>query len=118
MDKSDIRPSAVANLPAADMGARIAFFERPGFRATSLFPHEGYAILFDADGASVHLTRVDPAWIQPERCADGVCFYVRDVDARAAAVGAEPEDKPWSVREFVLSDPSGTLIRVGSPIPD
>jgi catechol 2,3-dioxygenase-like lactoylglutathione lyase family enzyme len=117
MDAPDIAPSAVAILPAADMGASIAFFERLGFRATSLFPHEGYAIMFDADGASVHLTRVEPDWIQPDRCAHGVYLYARDVDVRAAAVGAEPEDKPWGLREFALLDPSGTLIRVGWPIP-
>jgi catechol 2,3-dioxygenase-like lactoylglutathione lyase family enzyme len=118
MEEPDIAPSAVAILPTADMGASIAFFERLGFRATDLYPDEGYAILFDTDGASVHLTKVDGEWIQPDRCAHGVYLYARDVDARAAAAGAEAEDKPWGMREFAVLDPAGTLIRIGWPTSD
>lgn len=118
MEEPEIRPSAVAILPTADMGESLAFFGRLGFVSTSLFPHEGYAILHDADGASVHLTSVEPEWIDPARCAHGVYLYARDVDARAAAVGANPEDKPWGMREFAVLDPAGTLLRIGWPTSD
>jgi len=26
-----------------------------------------------------------------------------------------PDDKPWGMREFALSDPNGNLVRVGQP---
>ena len=49
----------------------------------------------------------------------GLYLYVEDVDAVADSVrdliierGA-PHAKPWGTYEFAVSDPSGTLVRVG-----
>ena len=46
--------------------------------------------------------------------------YAENVDALAAAMapdvlGKEPEDKPWGMYEFGVSDPDQTLVRVGCP---
>ncbi len=58
----------------------------------------------------------------PDKVEDnpfGLYLYVEDVDAAADRVreliiekGA-PHRKPWGTYEFAVSDPSGTLVRVG-----
>jgi hypothetical protein len=44
-----------------------------------------------------------------------VYVYSPQVDAIAARFGGEAEVKPWGLREFALSDPNGTLVRIGWP---
>ena len=56
----------------------------------------------------------------PGRNPFGLYLYLEDVDALAAEFEDEilksgPEDKPWGMYEFALSDPDETLIRVGWP---
>ncbi len=82
---------------------------------TSAYDHHGYRILHDRHGSSVHLTRVGAGAIEPERTAYGVYLYSPDVEVLAAAFGQAAEAKPWGLREFAVSDLSGTLVRVGWP---
>lgn len=105
--------SAVAIIPCNDLDESQAFYERLGFSATSVFEAHGYRIFHDARGASLHLTATVPGWVVPERNAFGVYIYSEDVDALAEAVGCRAEAKPWGLREFAISDPNGTLVRVG-----
>ncbi len=107
--------SAVAIIPCNDLDESQAFYERLGFVATSIYDAHGYRILHDSEGASLHLTRCDPGWVIPERNAYGVYFYSEDVEALSAALGCKAEAKPWGLREFAVSDPNGTLVRVGWP---
>jgi catechol 2,3-dioxygenase-like lactoylglutathione lyase family enzyme len=107
--------SAVAIIPCSDLDATQAFYEKLGFAATSAFDAHGYRILHDSKGASVHLTRVAPGWVDPERNAHGLYFYSENVEALAASLGLRAETKPWGLREFSVSDPDGTLVRVGWP---
>ncbi len=107
--------SAVAILPCSDLDASQAFFEKLGFRATSLYPHHGYRILHDTGGASVHLTQVEAGSVVPARNAHGIYFYAENVVALAAAMGCRAERKPWGLVEFAISDPDGTLVRIGWP---
>ncbi|MDC0711757.1 glyoxalase [Stigmatella sp. ncwal1] len=102
-------------IPSADLDASQAFYERLGFEVESVYPTHGYRILRDAQGASVHLTGTVPGWVVPERNAYGVYFYAENVDELAARFGLEAQDKPWGLREFAVSDPSGTLVRIGWP---
>jgi catechol 2,3-dioxygenase-like lactoylglutathione lyase family enzyme len=111
----DIKHSAVAIVPCDDMDASQAFYEQLGFQATAIYPHHGYRILHDAKGASIHLTRVEPGCVDPERNAHGIYFYAENVEALAAAMGCRTEYKPWGLLEFAVSDPSGTLVRIGWP---
>ncbi|HMG48644.1 MAG TPA: VOC family protein [Allosphingosinicella sp.] len=111
----NIKHSAVAIVPCNDLDASQAFYEQLGFSATAIYPHHGYRILHDTGGASIHLTRVEPGWVIPERNAHGVYFYAEDVEALAAAMGCTAERKPWGLIEFAVSDPSGTLVRIGWP---
>jgi catechol 2,3-dioxygenase-like lactoylglutathione lyase family enzyme len=109
------RHAAVAIIPCNDLDASQAFYARLGFTPTSVYPAHGYRILHDASGASLHLTCTDPGWVIPERNAYGIYLYAADVDALAAEFGCTAEPKPWGLREFAVSDPNGTLVRVGWP---
>lgn len=111
----EITHSAVAILPCNDLDASQAFYERLGFTVTSSYPDHGYRILHDGRGASIHLTRTEPGWVIPERNAHGLYLYADNVAALAAELGCRAEAKPWGMIEFALSDPNGTLVRVGWP---
>ncbi|HVJ01157.1 MAG TPA: VOC family protein [Sphingomonas sp.] len=111
------RHEAVAIIPAGDLDASQAFYERLGFELTGDYGH--YRILADGRGWHLHLNRME-GW--PPRVEDnpfGLYLYVEDVDAVADRVreliiekGA-PHAKPWGTYEFAVSDPSGVLVRVG-----
>lgn len=106
---------AVAILPCSDLDASQAFYERLGFAATAVYDHHGYRILHDAKGASIHLTRVTAGAVDPLRNAHGVYFYSDDVEALAQEFGSQARQMPWGLREFAMSDPDGTLVRIGWP---
>ena len=69
--------------------------------------------------------------VDPRSTASSCFLYVDDADAvhaqwSAAGVGAEgdvdgtrlvpPVDTPYGMRELAVVDPSGNLLRVGSPV--
>lgn len=111
----ELKHSAVAIIPCNDLDESQAFYERLGFAATSVYDAQGYRILHDPEGASVHLTHVDPGCVVPERNAHGLYLYSENVATLAASFGCGVEVKPWGLREFAVSDPNGTLIRIGWP---
>jgi catechol 2,3-dioxygenase-like lactoylglutathione lyase family enzyme len=107
----------VAILPSGDLDASEAFYRHLGFQLVS--DYGDYRILADGKGWHLHLNRVEgwPAKVEDNPC--GLYLYVEDVDAVADRVrdriiekGA-PHAKPWGTYEFAVSDPSGTLVRVG-----
>ncbi len=112
----EIKQSAVAIIPCSDLDSSQRFYERLGFKATATYPHQGYRILHDQSGASIHLTHAEPGWISPERNAHGIYFYSENVEALAIEFGALVELKPWQLKEFSVSDPSGVLVRIGWPV--
>jgi catechol 2,3-dioxygenase-like lactoylglutathione lyase family enzyme len=116
----DIRPALVAVLPANDLDASQAFYARLGFRGDD--SESGYRILTHQTGAMLHLTAAAEDWLVPKRNPFGLYLYAANVDSLAqhfAGETLEPggvEDKPWGMREFSLSDPDETLVRVGWPL--
>ena len=104
----------VAVVPCNDVDASEAFYARLGFQR-----HSGgstdYRILVHSRGGELHLTRAVAGWLVAGRNPFGLYFYFEDVDAVAEQLGAVPEDKPWGMYEFALSDPDETLVRVGWP---
>ena len=112
---------AVPILPARDLLETRAFYERVGFSTVGWWPDAfgGYAIV-RRDDLEMHFFRfpeLDPASSYAQ------CYWrVPQVDAlhaemvRAGVAAGRPEDKPWGMREFALSDPNGTLVRVGQPL--
>lgn len=110
---------AVAIVPCRDMEASTAFYGRLGFEVVS--DYGDYRLLEDGLGGRLHLNRT-PGW--PARIEDnalGLYLYVADVDAMAERVrelilNDGPQRKPWGTYEFAVSDPNGTLVRIGSVV--
>jgi len=115
MPNAEPTHAAVAIVPSVDLDESERFYARLGFERQSDFPLHGYRILADAGGAGVHLTRVAAGAIDPATTAYGIYLYSADVAALAARLGVAPETRPWGLVEFAVSDPSGTLVRVGWP---
>ncbi|MGO9236984.1 MAG: VOC family protein [Methylocella sp.] len=115
-----------AILPCNDLDASEAFYSRLGFTRPEVEkPAAGaddtYRILSDGKGGYLHLTDAVEGWLIPGRNPFALYLYTEDVDALAAEFAGEliekngPEDKPWGMYEFSLSDPDETLVRVGWP---
>lgn len=119
----DIRHTLTAIVPYTDLDASEKFYGRLGFsRSQSEYPADDhYRMLDDGRGAAVHLARAVDGWLVPGRNPFGVYLYAANVDELAAQVAdaiienSGPQVKPWGMYEFALSDPDGTLVRVGWP---
>jgi hypothetical protein len=72
------------------------------FYAKLRFTREGgtddYRILSYGKGGQIHLTKAVEGWLVPGCNPFGI-----------------PENKPWGMYEFALSDPDETLVRIGWP---
>jgi hypothetical protein len=115
-----------AILPCNDLDASERFYNRLGFaRPDSERPSPGqpdtYRMLSNGKGGHLHLTDAVEGWLVPGRNPFGLYLYCEDVDALAREFKDEltgrrgPEDKPWGMYEFSMSDPDETLVRVGWP---
>jgi len=116
---SDQPHAVVAIIPCNDIDASTRFYERLGL---SVFSDYGrYRILGDGKGWWLHLSSEAPeGWVVPGRNPNGLYLYLEDVDGLAAEIsdllgGRRPGNKPWGMYELALSDPDGTLVRVGKP---
>lgn len=109
----------VPTLPALDLDESVAYYGSLGFEVVSRYPEHAYVILTRGE-EELHLYLCDDPDI-PEntslywRVADAEAFHAALVEARVAPPAPPPELKPWGQVEFALVDPSGCLIRVGSP---
>ena len=113
------RHCIVSIVPCNDIEASTAFYIRLGLSVHS--DHGRYRILSDGKGWILHLSCESPeGWVVPGRNPNGLYLYLEDVDGLASRVsdlirGIGPEQKPWGMYEFALSDPDGTLVRIGWP---
>jgi hypothetical protein len=112
-------------LPCNDLAASEKFYARLGFtRADGDKPADGedsYRILSDGKGGHLHLTDAVEGWLIRGRNPFGLYLYTEAVDELARefsgelANGRGPEDTPWGMYEFALSDADETLVRIGWP---
>jgi len=119
--------SACPIMPSRDLHATAAFYERLGFRLGHLYEKEGYLIV-RREGAELHFFH-HPGQVPGENDHGS---YVRVADAAAvsaefAALGLPDEGiprflpaeaKPWGMRETVVLDEDGNLLRFGSDMDD
>jgi hypothetical protein len=119
--------SLTAILPCNDLDASERFYNRLGFtRPDSERPPSGerdtYRMLSNGKGGQLHLIEAVQGWLVPGKNPFGLYLYLEEVDALAREFNGEmvgkngPENKPWGMYEFALSDPDQTLVRVGWPI--
>jgi catechol 2,3-dioxygenase-like lactoylglutathione lyase family enzyme len=111
--------AVVAIVPCTDIDASTAFYARLGLEVTS--DHGRYRILADGRGWQLHLSSEVPSgWVLPGKNPNGLYLYVEDVDGLAARItdllpGGGPSHRPWGMYEVSVSDPDGTLVRIGWP---
>ncbi len=110
----------VAILPCNDLAASERFYARLGFVRQPGGAAE-YLILSNGRGGELHLTQAVAGWLVPGRNPFALYLRAEEVDALAARFpggtleSGGPEDKPWGMYEFSLSDPDQSLVRVGWP---
>jgi catechol 2,3-dioxygenase-like lactoylglutathione lyase family enzyme len=108
---------AIPILPSADLDRTAAFYQALGLRVTGRY--DGYLVL-NAGPAEMHFTS-DGDLVAPGQAfvhvADAGKLWKQLKSAAVAGIGPV-EDQPHGLREFVVTDPDGNRIRVGSPIPD
>lgn len=111
----------VAILPCNDLDASERFYSRLGFVRRTESGDPNCRILSNSAGGHLHLTSAEKGWLVRGRNPFGLYLYLEDVDGLAAALQdlrpgrRGPEDKPWGMYEFAISDPDETLVRVGWP---
>jgi hypothetical protein len=101
----------IAIVPCNDLDVSEAFYRQPGFKSSD--GDDKYRILFDGQGGEIHLNKAVDGWLIPGKNPFGLYLFTEEVDELAAKMNRKAEDKPWGMYEFSLSDPDGTLVRVG-----
>ena len=118
----ELRGETIPILAARDIAETIDFYGKLGFAVVRLYDAFGPPYLLlrrdEVEFHFVHSPETDP------KESHGGC-YLRLDDAQAvydewAPLGLDevhpPRDTPWGMREFFLVDPSGNLIRIGTPL--
>ncbi|GAA0469347.1 hypothetical protein Aca07nite_28000 [Actinoplanes capillaceus] len=106
--------AAIPILPSSDLDRTAAFYTGAGFTETER--HDGYLLLHNS-GVELHFTH-EPS-PTPGQCflhvADAAKMWKQLRDHHIAGVG-EIAEQDYGLREFVLTDPDGNRVRIGSPI--
>ena len=119
--------SAVPILPSKNLRETLEFYERLGFENNSAPPEVWDYLIIERGGIELHFYG-DPD-VDPLTTAAMCYLRVSDADAvhaeweqigvpRVPSTGSRlepPVDTEYGMREFALVDPSGNLVRVGSP---
>ena len=104
--------------PSRDLEETLAFYRRLGFRGVLIAEHR-YVIVNRGEFAEIHFYKEPDT--NPTVNAHGCYLSVDDArrlhDEWNGVEGVnEPRETEWGMREFAVIDPSGNLIRVGSPL--
>ena len=115
MELPDARIVTKIIFPVRDLAEAVEYYRRLGFEIEAY--DETYAWVRHRGEEVLHLALVDE--LDPSANAAAGYFHVRDPDAWHRAWQDAPglgdiADRPWGMREFALTDPSGNLLRVGA----
>lgn len=114
--------TTAAILPSRDFDETAAFYAKFGFKVTGRWEDHRYLILA-CDMVELHFFGHKDH--QPETSDHGVYIRSSDVDAFSAKLVSSDiptegipryvaaEDKDWGMREAVVVDPNGNLLRIG-----
>ena len=111
-------PTTNPILPVDDLDAAAEFYTRLGLEVYRY--DDDYAWVKHSGWEWAHLRRVD----RVDGNESGAYWHVANADdwwaaMREASSGEielpEPQDMPWGQREYVITDPSGNVVRIGSP---
>jgi catechol 2,3-dioxygenase-like lactoylglutathione lyase family enzyme len=112
-----MKDAVIPVLPTRDHDKTVAFYTRLGFHEIA---RAGDYLMLKRDAFEVHFAdHGDFFDVSQNPC--GLYLRLEAVDALAAKAadlllgGKGPEDKPWGMYEFAMSDPDETLVRVGWP---
>jgi uncharacterized glyoxalase superfamily protein PhnB len=107
-------------LPATNLPAAIAFYDRLGFALASQTPQRDYAIV-ERDGIALHLFDDKVHRSAPI----GVHIFSHDLAGlfeefadRGVAFSQEIERKPWGNRDFRVKDEFGNELKFTEPLVD
>lgn len=107
--------AAIPILPSSDLDRTEAFYARAGFADAGR--HHDYLLMHN-DGVEVHFARHDT--VTPSTCflhvTDAMKMWKQLRDQGVEGVG-DIADQDYGLREFVLTDPDGNHVRIGSPRP-
>ena len=113
-------------LPSRDLDATAAFYGRLGFEVAGRYPAPDDYLILRGHGLELHFFAFPEH--EPARSYAGAYVRVAELDGLHARFGraglprsgiprlVPPEDKPWGMREFVVVDPDGSLLRIGTPV--
>src|SRR5918994_6416347 len=119
---------AVPIMPSKDLDETLAFYERLGFENAGAAPSEWNYLIIRRGTAQLHFYG-DPD-VDPLTTSSGCYVFTDDADAlydawskidvpsdptTGSRLQGPPVDTDYGMREFALVDPSGNLVRVGSP---
>jgi catechol 2,3-dioxygenase-like lactoylglutathione lyase family enzyme len=117
---------AIPILPSRNLQETLEFYARLGFEKRGPPPEESDYLIIGRGGVELHFVGAP----ETNPFTTGASCYIRTVDADALydewrqaitddpATGSRlvpPRETEHGMREFALVDPSGNLIRVGSP---
>jgi catechol 2,3-dioxygenase-like lactoylglutathione lyase family enzyme len=117
---------AIPILPSRDLHETLEFYARLGFENRGAPPEKSNYLIIGRGGVELHFVGAP----ETNPFTTGASCYIRTVDADALydewrravsddpATGSRlvpPGETEHGMREFALVDPSGNLIRVGSP---
>ena len=119
-----IRSVAPVLLVRDVVAAHDYFADKLGFRSPRMWGEPPTFCIPQRDGHEVMLNQVLPEHeFRPNADYDGRCdayFWVNDADAlyaefkaKGANLVCEPEDQPYGMREFGVTDPDGHLLLFG-----
>lgn len=107
-------------LPAANLTAAIAFYEKLGFSLASERPARDYAIV-ERDGIAIHLFEDKIR----RHTQSGVHIFTHDLAElfeefadRGVPFAQKIERKPWGNREFRMKDEYGNELKFTEPAAD
>ena len=123
-----MKEHAVPILPSRDLRETLDFYLRLGFENRGAPPEEWDYLILGRGGIELHFIG-DPN-VDPLKTAASCFLHVADADAlhgewqragipRDETTGSRlepPLDTDYGMREFAVVDPSGNLVRAGSPL--